>query len=241
MEKELYKKYSEIEEKMWWYKARRNIIEEIIKTIINEGRNKILLDFGAGTGSLSKMMNKYIKVKAIDNNQEVLKYSVFPITITNLQSFSAENSYDVITAFDVLEHCHNDEEIIEKFAKILKPDGIIFITVPAYQFLWSSYDDAACHFRRYTIKKIQKKFKKNGFVILKTSYFNSLLFPFLAADILLNKITYFFYKKQKDNLKIPNKMINNLFFNIFNLEKKWLKNHNFFYGGSILLIAKKYN
>lgn len=239
MDKELYKKFSEVEEKLWWFKARKNIIEELIKEIACKFDNPKILDFGAGLGILSNMMSQCGDVIAIDNSNEVVKYNRFPIKISeNLNDFENEK-FDIVTSFDVLEHCSDDLSVLKEFNRVLIPGGVIFVTVPAHQFLWSYHDVFSHHFRRYSKVDLINKFKIAGFKIDRVSFFCSFLFPLFVFNILLNRLFFIITKNSKDTVRMPNGVLNRFLFFIFNLEKFWLKKGNFFNGSSLLLIAKK--
>ena len=81
----------------------------------------------------------------------------------------------MILAADVIEHIKNDKQIVKSLNKILKKNGLIVVTVPAYQFLFSKKDQALKHFRRYNLNGLKKLFNSD-FKTLKISYYNSLLF-----------------------------------------------------------------
>ncbi|MBI4085844.1 MAG: methyltransferase domain-containing protein [Candidatus Liptonbacteria bacterium] len=239
MDISVYEKFSEVAGKMWWFRARRNIIEQIIKELIGGDSSKKILDFGAGVGVVSKMMANYADVIAVDNSPESVRLSSYPIQlISDLKCFD-DNSFDIVTAFDVLEHCLDDEEIIKEFWRILKPGGFVFVAVPAYQFLWREYDTLVHHYRRYLKGELSNKFKKYSFLILKSSYYNTLLFPLLVVNVTYEKIRNLFTKKQRNELELYGYITNEMLFKIFNAEKYWLKKHNFPYGSSILLTARK--
>jgi SAM-dependent methyltransferase len=240
MDSSIYKKFFEVEEKMWWFKARKNIIESFLKKIVLNKQNK-LLDFGAGTGILSLMMSNYANVTAVDNHEESIKYSYFSIKlIENLSSFEPLE-FDVITAFDVLEHCDDDVKIINDFYKILKTGGYVFVTVPAYQKLWSYHDEIVHHRRRYNRGELKSKFELAGFEIVRSSYFNSLLFPFFVLNILFNRFKVRFLDKKDDTVEMPPSFINTILFKIFNLEEVILQKYDFYWGSSLMLIARKNN
>ena len=72
-----------------------------------------------------------------------------------------KNKFNLVCLFDVLEHIENDRETIKKISNILEINGYLFITVPAYQWLWSNHDISLMHKRRYNKKNIYKIISKN--------------------------------------------------------------------------------
>jgi SAM-dependent methyltransferase len=91
------------------------------------------------------------------------------------------DEYDVIGAFDVLEHVAEDEQILTEMYRACRPGGGIMITVPQHQFLWSRADDAAQHFRRYSARELRAKVIQAGFRIVRTTSFVTVLLPPLVA------------------------------------------------------------
>ena len=139
----------------------------------------------------------------------------------------------------MIEHIKNDDEVIEFFSKVLKNDGNILITVPAYNFLYTERDKVLGHFRRYNSNMLKKKTNKY-FKIIKLSYYNFFLF-------FLSIVHFVFLKLFKIKSLItspentPNSFFNNLFYKIFSSEKFFLKHLNFPVGASIVYLAKKIN
>ena len=139
----------------------------------------------------------------------------------------------------MIEHIKNDDEVIEFFSKVLKNDGNILITVPAYNFLYTERDKVLGHFRRYNsnmLKEITKKY----FKIIKLSYYNFFLF-FLSLILFISLKLFKIKSLTTSPENTPNYFFNNLFYKIFSLEKFFLKYLNFPFGGSIVYLAKKIN
>lgn len=237
MEKDIYKLNYEIEQEMWWFKARKNIIEKLFVNNILPSKPQNLLDFGAGSGLISSMLSKYTKVTAVDKFEETQKYNHFPISLADLSDFPAAH-FDVITAFDSLEHCENDKDILKEFYRILKPGGFVLITVPAFQSLWSYHDEIHHHFRRYNRNEIINKFKEHSIVPLKSSYFNFFLFPVFVVGVLVTRLIRILSGKPMDTTN-KTSFINSILYSIFNIEAKILAKCSLPWGSSLLFIGKK--
>lgn len=98
-------------------------------------------------------------------------------------------SVEQIFMLDVLEHIKNDVDFLKLIHEKLVPGGCVLLTVPAFQALWSSEDDAAGHFRRYTLGQIKKEAEQVGFSVLYGNYFFSFLyFPILIVRVGMEKI-----------------------------------------------------
>lgn len=166
----------------WWFKSREIIIKNILKKNLNKSAN--ILDFGCGAGNNLNMLSEFGNVWAYDTNQEILnilKKKNYRKRIAFIKNLNKTNKkFDLIIATDVIEHIQDDKEIIDKFYKILKNKGSLLITVPAYNFLFSTKDKDLHHKRRYT-KNGLKIILENKFDIKIFSYYNFFLFFQLPA------------------------------------------------------------
>lgn len=236
MESFVYKDIIKQEKDHWWFKARREIIDTILKDL-NLKEPKIL-EIGCGTGGNLKMLKKYGDTSAIEMDEFAVNYA--NKEFKNVQQGYLPNNipfdekFDLICMFDVLEHIEEDKLSIEVLKKHLNPNGILLITVPAYQWLYGSHDKFLHHKRRYSLNQIESILK--DFSILKKSYFNTFLFPLVVLSRIIDKLI-----PHKDNslgYNIPNKIINSFFYKIFKLEKNLLTKYSFPFGSSILIAVK---
>jgi len=234
---------SEFEDDYWWNKGRREILCDLIYEQINNAKNLEILDVGCGPGGTSTAFLQFGNVTGTDFSSLALKFAKNK-GLTNVVRSSSTSipfrseKFDIITVLDVIEHVQDDKSVLKEIWRLLKPNGLIVVTVPAFQFLWSQHDVASSHVRRYNKATITKVLKDSQFKIIRSSYFVSFLFPFVATYRLLTK-----YRIKKENtkgdlVKFP-QPINNFFEKIMLLEKKLLKKTNLPFGLSIVCIAKK--
>jgi len=239
MEKEVYLRHIENKNKHWWFKARREILNFQIKKY--KYKNKMnVLDFGAGSGTNIGMLSYFGKVDVYEKDAKTSRflkkrYQNKKINIIN-KPFSRIQKYDLILAADVIEHIKDDKKIINDLNKILKKNGLLIITVPAYNFLFSKKDESLKHFRRYNHVNLERLFDKS-FLKIKMSYYN--FFLFLPISILIIFFKIINYQFINDVEKKPITSINFIFYSIFRFEKFILKWVNFPFGLSILSIFKK--
>lgn len=169
-----------------WEISRRNMILGILKEY---DKNYQYVDFGAGDlfviSKLKEYSNKPIFV--IDNTFSK-NYKKDNIIILKDIEEIPKNSVDIILLLDVLEHIDDESSLLKNFITLLKSDGKLIITVPAFQFLYTQRDYFLNHFRRYSIKKIKKLLTYNGFEIKETFYFYTIGFVFRSIEILLFQI-----------------------------------------------------
>ena len=238
MEKSIYLKQIDNESKHWWFKARREILNKQIKKYSTKKKMSIL-DFGSGSGANIYMLSKYGEVDVYEKDNKTsnfLKKKFNRNGIKIIKKCFSKKRYDLILAADVIEHIKNDKKIINNLNKILKKNGLIIVTVPAYQFLFSKKDQALKHFRRYNRNGLKKLFSSN-FKTLKISYYNSLLFVPIAIAIIFFKLINRQFINEVE--KKPNNILNYIFYSLFKLEKFILKYFNFPFGISIISVFKK--
>jgi len=234
---------SEFEEDYWWNTGRKKIVCDLIKEQIKDIKNLEILDVGCGTGGTSTAFLKFGNVTGTDFSSLALKFAknkgltnVVRSSVTSIP-FRSEK-FDIITVLDVVEHVQEDKQVLKEIWRMLKPNGIVVVTVPAFQFLWSEHDIASMHVRRYNNSTIIKILKDSEFKIIRSSYFVSFLFPFIAAYRLLAKRKIKEPNPKCDLVKFP-QPINNFFEKIMFFENRLLKKVNLPFGLSIVCIAKK--
>ena len=218
----------------WWNKARSEIVYACMKKSIHSNSN--ILDIGAGYGSMVEMLKEFGTVSAVEPYKDAAEYLSEQLRIktfnTTFDAFNVTEHYDIITCFDVLEHIDDDRQALIKMQSLLMNDGLLVLTVPAYQFLWSRHDELNHHYRRYTIKGLIEKLP-HDFIVRKITYFNTLMFPAALMDKAL-------FSKNKPSYALnPNRVIDEILYRIFSVEKHILRHINFPFGTSILLIANK--
>jgi SAM-dependent methyltransferase len=248
MDQKFYQEYYKLEREGWWFKARLSILENYCQAIITNPNMKIL-NVGAATGATSEMLSKYGKVTSLEYDEFCCKFLKEKTGIEAINASLTElpfenNSYDMICAFDVIEHIENDNKAVEEIYRVLKPKGKYFITVPAFQSLWSNHDIVNHHFRRYKKKQLNKLIESRNLKIDHSTYFNFWLFiPISMTRFILNNIPR---KKDSNSSGSDNEIlqssniINRILYRIFHSEKFLLRiNIKFPFGISILTIGYK--
>jgi SAM-dependent methyltransferase len=147
-----------------------------------------------------------------------------------------DNFFDLITALDVIEHIDQDVESLQAIHSRLITDGKAVITVPAYMFLWSKFDEMNEHKRRYTLTELKTKLLQAGFTIEKISYYNTLLFPVVFVVRLLNNLLK---RDGASDIDMPSTSVNFVLEKVFGIEKYLLRFINLPFGVSILAVVKK--
>lgn len=221
MERVVYDRMAELDSKHWWYRARREILSDLIARKIELPKEARILEIGCGTGHNLGMLGRFGTVDAIEIDGAAraiasrrLGRKVDEAPLPELPGI-ADSRYDIVAILDVLEHVEADREALASIARKLKPGGHILITVPAHRWMWSAHDIVNHHHRRYTKQSLRKVVGEAGLKVELISYFNSLLFPLAAAARLVGRIT----RKQDSDDALPARPINSLFETLFGLER----------------------
>lgn len=192
MEQSYFKEYYQLERENWWFTVRREILEERITHLLSNPTNISSLNIGAATGSTSDMLTRFGEVMSVEYDENCYQFTKSFLSTPIIQGSITElpfenNQYDLVCAFDVIEHVEDDVKAIDEMIRVCKPGGYIAITVPAYMFLWGPHDLVNHHFRRYTLKQLTTLIQQHPGSIIYTTYFNSLLFIPIAAFRIIAK------------------------------------------------------
>ena len=180
-----YKDYQcGMNENSFWLKGKRGLIDVLFK-FLKSNKNLKILNVGAGTGEDLDVIGKNGEVYAIDIDEKALSLisekKVVEKKLGDICKIPYEdNHFDVVVAFDVLEHVENDYKAVMEIKRVLNDSGVFIFTVPAFQFLYSKHDKDLNHFRRYNKKSIKKLL--NNFDFLYSGYWLFLFFLFLVVQ-----------------------------------------------------------
>lgn len=233
---------AEVESSNWWFRSRNRILLWVLNHKIGPFRN--FLEVGCGTGYvLESIQNKFptVEISGAEYHEEGLEFARTRIPTANFRQLDITkmtdvNVYDVIGAFDVIEHIEEDQQSLLNLARALKPNGKLIISVPQHQWLWSVTDEAACHVRRYSSKELTTKLHQAGLKLDYKSSFISLLIPLMFISRRRSK------NLQTDpmrELRVP-KLLNRALETVMSLELLALKaGIKFPFGGSLLVVASK--
>ncbi len=225
----------------WWFVGRRELLRSILMSL-KISKSSLALEVGCGTGAnLSTLGSAGLYGVGLDRSTYALTLvrskNELPLLAGDINNLPFKTkSVGLIIAMDILEHLDDDRSGINESYRILKRNGLLILTVPAFKFLWGIQDRVTGHKRRYTKKQIVNRLKEMEFDILKSSYFNFFLFfPILLARW---TIRFFDLKIESEN-EINSPLINLLLKTLFSLEVHFLKYFSFPFGVSILCIARK--
>jgi len=221
MERIVYEQMAELDQRHWWYVARRRVLAELIRRKVRPPANARVLEIGCGTGHNLAMLGEFGEVDALELDDEAravaekrLGRSVMSAPLPELAGVQRKN-YDLIGAFDVVEHIEDDSAALASIAERLKPGGKLVVTVPAHQWMWSAHDVVNHHKRRYSSRALRKLFEGSPLKLEAIGYFNSLLFPVAVAERLSSKLR----GKDVADLTLPPAFLNAALEKVFAAER----------------------
>ncbi len=240
---ELYR----LEDTYWWFVGRRRLVRQLIDAYAvrsDNGADLRILDAGCGTGGTMKAVAELGEVHGCDAAWAALEYcrkrSFNNLVCSRVQQLSyADNSFDVVTSCDVLEHVPDDSAALNETYRALRPGGVLVMTVPAHPYLWSEHDEALAHLRRYTRREIIGKLQEAGYRIEKFSSAVSFVFPMIFTFRMLQRLRTKQPDEPKTDLRILPPLLNNALIALLKSEM-WLTRYiNLPIGTSFVVVGRK--
>lgn len=240
MSPDAYLEMSATEDRHWWFRGRRAILSALIEQL-NLPKNARILEIGSGTGGNLEMLSRFGEVSAIEMDDNAR--SIAAKKLSNRFDIRAghcpgeipfrDERFDLICLFDVLEHIEEDIRTLEALRELLTPRGSVVVTVPAYQWLWSTHDNFLHHKRRYTRQSLRDVIDTAGLHASRISYFNTLLFPLAVGARLKDRLSA---NEKSTGTAMPPPAINDALACLFGLERHALGSIDLPFGVSLLAV-----
>ncbi len=180
-----YGELAQLESANFWFSARNRLLIQMLGLYFPHSRK--LLELGCGTGYVLSGIAKAFPHMSLAGSElfaEGLPFAAHRVPAASMFQMDArkipfENEFDVVGAFDVLEHIEEDERVLSQMHQAVATGGGIMLTVPQHRFLWSQQDEFACHVRRYEAADLRRKVEHAGFEVIRMTSFVSLLLPLM--------------------------------------------------------------
>jgi SAM-dependent methyltransferase len=181
------------EDRHWWYRGRRKVLDGVIAELGLPAEPRIL-DAGCGSGRFMVELSKLGMVTGVelsDTSVALARQRGLGDVVAGsvLEMPFADGSFDLAVSLDVIEHLEDDLAALRELRRTVAPGGALLVTVPAYQWLWSGHDEINHHHRRYTRRSLQQVAERAGWRQSRTTYFNSLLLPVAILLRVLDRVS----------------------------------------------------
>lgn len=226
----------------WWYRARGELLDKALGRYAAGA--DLVLDIGSADGPSVRWLSARERKVALDLDPRGLKPG--DVCGSALALPFGDDSFDVVAAFDVIEHCEPEAQALSEVARILKPGGVFLMSVPAYQWAWTHFDVWNHHHRRYTRKRAVAAVEASGLVVRRATYAFAWTFPFFAAFRLRtrfeerNREPEHLTAEQLPPLPEISSRVDNLLLTLSRRDAKRLsKGKDLPFGSSVLIAAEK--
>lgn len=207
-----YAKMFEVEESLWWYRGRRRICFGLLDRFLGDRRDLDILDVGCGTGYNLTLLARYGQAQGLDMSAEALDFcrrrGVNDVRLHEADELPfPDASFDLVTAFDVIEHITDDRAALSEFQRVLRPGGLLLVYTPALPWLYNEHDRIVHHKRRYRRVELEEKLRQAGYRIEHLSYVNFLVLPLV---LLARALAKFRSGPHHQEMELPHPVVNSL-------------------------------
>jgi SAM-dependent methyltransferase len=230
----------------YWFEARNRLLLWLADRYLP--KQAAYLEIGCGTGYQLKALYKAFpewRLSATEAQPEGLLFARERVgaDVTLMQMDAChipfESEFDVVGAYDVIEHIEDDLCAVTEVYRALKPGGHFVVSVPQHMFLWSQFDELGFHYRRYGRGEMERLLESAGFTVIDSRSFNSLLLPVMALSRFGKRSGHAADVDVLDELRVP-RLLNDALGSVLQLEC-WASEKGVRWpaGGSRIVVAKK--
>lgn len=186
----------EVEDRHFWFVARNTALEAIVaRETAGLSPGYRVLEVGCGTGYVLRMLHRLCTggtVIGMDLLHEGLRLakgrSEARLVQGRVESPPFRERFELVGIFDTLEHVEDDRAVLGHLRNLVQADGVLIVTVPAYQALWSEFDEEAHHCRRYEPAALCERLANAGFEVEYVTPFMTMLYPLVRGGRLLSDL-----------------------------------------------------
>lgn len=227
----------------WWYEGRRHLVTLLLDGRLGPGSS--VIDVGCGTGDNLGVLETVAggPVTGVELSSHAIRRAPAGPIGTRVGIALAEylpyrdGAADLVTSMDVIEHLDDDAVALAEYHRVLRPDGWLLLTVPAYRWLWSVHDETAAHRRRYSRPQLEAVVAGAGFVVERSTYFNSFLVPPAAA--LRRTPLRRFASENDEEVGQSSPMVSKVMTKLSGAERRIIARRAMPFGLSIILLARR--
>ena len=250
MEDNAYRQFRELERQHWWFRGRRTVYLGLLRHHLGGDRPRRVLDLGCGMGGFleglgelgDRVLPSDVDVESLARCRE--RGFAGGVVASGYELPYADGSFDLVCMFDAIEHITDDERAMREVARVLRPGGRVFVSVPAYQFLYANNDRVAQHERRYDRGMLRRVFEQAELEVERNTHTNVFLFPLILPTVLAiklaEKVLVREVSSEHTNLSWPiPRFVHDLLHGVFAAELPFSRRFDWPAGHSIAAIARK--
>lgn len=238
-----------VEDDHWWYTGMRRVAEALLAAHIQGREGELaVLDAGCGTGGNSARYRVYGDVTGIDFSADALRFARerpgIRLARASVESLPfADASFDLVLSNDVL--CHlgvtSDRAAVREFSRVLRPGGLLFLQLPAYEWLRSHHDEAVHTGHRYSARELARLLSAGDLRLRRLTHANSVLLPAAAAWRALNRLRAGGGTANRSDVRPLAAPVNAILRGLLSLEAPLLARRSLRAGLSVIGVAEKVN
>jgi SAM-dependent methyltransferase len=245
MEREEYQRLFDLEDELWWFLGMRLVSSTLLDKYLPSRRaDSRILDAGCGTGGMLETLRRYGQVVGADAFESALRLAKTRETAQLVQAdvcrlpFSSE-SFDLVTSLDVIYHSRvsSDDEALYEMARVLRPQGLILLRVPAWTLFRGRHDVAVHTRRRYRRRELEEKLERAGFAAEYVSYLNCLLLPIALLRRGFDR--WLRPGHQGSEVEPVTSWLNQALLRVLALEARWIRSGTLPFGLSLVAVGRK--
>ena len=244
MDAAVYRAHAELEREHWWFVGRRAVVSDVIERHVGTRIGRIL-DVGCGTGGMLPLLGRFGGVTGVEPEPFAVEHARRqPVEAEVILGRVPENvpptaDYDLVTAFDVIEHLEDDVSGLRAMVSAARPGASLVLTVPALPWLWSEHDVANGHFRRYRRSDLARVLNEAGLELCHLSSFNAVLFAPIAAVRLAGRLGRNERPGRSDfDMGLPPRPVNRALARLLGGERRLVSGRGLPIGVSLIAVAR---
>jgi len=235
-----YTKMFEFEDHYWWFVGRRRLALKLLRSHTSVAKPEVL-DVGCGTGVVLRDLSAWATPTGLDMSHLALGFCRQRSLHRLVQGDGSklplrDGQFDAIIGLDIFEHIEDDVAAFAEAYRVLRPGGILVMSVPAFRSLWGPHDVALMHHRRYRVPEVRRRLEDAGFVIRRATYSVFFLFPIIVLWRLFEKRKH---GPAKASLVSVPSWMNAALIGLQNLEATLISVFNLPWGSSVIAVAQR--